>query len=721
MAQHHRLYNNGPLLTPTRGDGFFNAHPPEMRRSLLQILIGLAAAVEAAPWSISWSYSLALPPAIKLSASCSPGLSWFPTVTGSNKTRTKLTDDSTAASTSPTANASLLEALTFLPSKCPTAITNAITSVVSLTLTSAVSSTVWAENACATVSSLIATQTAAVPTVPAEVAWACMQSVPLNTTSGLILVENIKPYIQWQTTISYLKHPPVAYAKSAVDIWAVLASIELKLANGSYANEYAFEWDLYQLFQCAHDGHFRYLPTLVAGIIHFTRPVPLVSVSIDGKALPKPYVYTDILLQACKPNAFTASPIIQIDGQDAILYLENLSTHGSLQDLDALYNNVFYELAQTSLDSSGTGAGSFAGGRGAYFYAGHNTTLTFANGSSLTLDNFAQVYVNFNNVTTGQHVYDKYLDPPITNSVSVETNNVLSLAVSATTITATTTTSATATTVTTPVPGYPDPVIRQVNDLIRGYYLNETAYKDTAVLVIPTFVGDPAQEVSFQAVADEFLATAHAAGKKKLIIDVSANSGGTVLQGYSMFKSLFPSLDPYGATRFRAHEAFDLIGQEVSSYAGSSYPWDLLAINNSALNDFVESPFDYRSDMTQQGVPFDSWAQKFGPHVFNGDNFTSVIRWNLSDPYSFAGSGIIVNGYQGRSAHPPRQYFEAENIIMVSDGYCASTCAIFSELMTQQGGVRTVAMGGRPHAGPMQAVGGVKGVNCEFGYSLCGD
>lgn len=44
----------------------------------------------------------------------------------------------------------------------------------------------------------------------------------------------------------------------------------------------------------------------------------------------------------------------------------------------------------------------------------------------------------------------------------------------------------------------------------------------------------------------------------------------------------------------------------------------------------------------------------------------------------------------------------------MTDGTCASTCFIFAELMKKQG-VRSIAFGGRPQYGPMQALGGVKG------------
>lgn len=45
---------------------------------------------------------------------------------------------------------------------------------------------------------------------------------------------------------------------------------------------------------------------------------------------------------------------------------------------------------------------------------------------------------------------------------------------------------------------------------------------------------------------------------------------------------------------------------------------------------------------------------------------------------------------------------------MITDGYCASTCTIFARLM-KMNGVRSIAFGGRPRNGPMQALGGVKG------------
>lgn len=81
--------------------------------------------------------------------------------------------------------------------------------------------------------------------------------------------------------------------------------------------------------------------------------------------------------------------------------------------------------------------------------------------------------------------------------------------------------------------------------------------------------------------------------------------------------------------------------------------------------------------------------------------------------------GEWITGYGPRTNFT--QPFAAEDIVMIYDGYCASTCTIFSEFMRIQGGVKSIAFGGRPSANGstpiIQAVGGVKGTN-NYGYSL---
>lgn len=544
--------------------------------------------------------------------------------------------------------------------------------------------------------------------VPAELAWNCINAVPFNGTSGKNLIQAIRPYINWQSTLDVLKNPPAEYVEKvqpAVDILGGLDKIEADIDAGAFKNEYDFGWRLYTLIQSAHDGHFTFVPDSVGSIFTWSRPVPLVSVSEDGVRLPAVFVFNDVLGTQFKNISYTPSPVVEIDGQDVTEFLENLSQLGSLQDRDALYNNVFYELAQVSLAASGSGTGTFTGGgRGRWIYPGPSTTLKFANGTEYTMQNSARAVLSFRNINTGEDLAAKWFSwgsgstdipaqPESLETVSTAALDGISAA----------------------APGFPAPVIAGPQNLINGFYIDAPGYEDVAVLQVPNFVGSSSAEVPFQALTQKFIPKALADGKTKLIIDLQANAGGTVLQGYDMFKQLFPDLDPYGANRFRATEAGDLIGQSYSDFA-SQFP--RAVSGNNTITQAQGSYFDYHQDMKLDGTPFSSWEEKYGPEEVNGAKYTSQSRWNLSDVYvSYSSGGINVTGY-GPLANitgPPK--FKPENIVLVTDGYCASTCTIFSELMTRQAGVKTIAMGGRSNKNAIQAIGGVKGVNnYQFGF-----
>ena len=110
-------------------------------------------------------------------------------------------------------------------------------------------------------------------------------SVPLNATAAVEWLNSLKPYLAWQTTTSYLKN--AQFLSPPNDLYGKLDRMIAEI--NSYVNEWAFEFDLYRLFQGSGDGHLRYLPTLVAGIFVFGRPLAVVSVSFDGHSLPRPY------------------------------------------------------------------------------------------------------------------------------------------------------------------------------------------------------------------------------------------------------------------------------------------------------------------------------------------------------------------------------------------------------------------------------------------------
>lgn len=100
-------------------------------------------------------------------------------------------------------------------------------------------------SACASVSALAASQTAvapkATPTVPAALAYDCINSVPINQTAALDLIKTIRPYWEWQSTLAYLKDPPAEYVEKIqdpIDVFAELDDLEAKVSGGSITKEY---------------------------------------------------------------------------------------------------------------------------------------------------------------------------------------------------------------------------------------------------------------------------------------------------------------------------------------------------------------------------------------------------------------------------------------------------------------------------------------------------
>lgn len=120
-------------------------------------------------------------------------------------------------------------------------------------------------------------------------------------------------------------------------------------------------------------------------------------------------------------------------------------------------------------------------------------------------------------------------------------------------LTGTATASAPATSATSLI-GYPKPTIISSDRALSGYFLEGDGFEDTAVLVVR--IMSEADQPSFQQSLRRFLDACHASNKQQLVIDLSGNPGGTVSLAYNLIKQLFPSIDPYGAGNYRAHEGF---------------------------------------------------------------------------------------------------------------------------------------------------------------------
>lgn len=497
-------------------------------------------------------------------------------------------------------------------------------------------------------------------------------------------MDSLRPYIDWQSDSAYKANPPKEYPYPGYDLFGALDNVKAKLEADKYANEYQFQQELYTtVFGPGHDGHFVFYPDALTRVFEWRRQRSLISISEDGKSLPVIKVYEDVLA-----NPKTASVVKLINGQDAATYLaKTIDAAGFSQDPDANYNSMFYQKA-TFANSGSTGY--FAnGGRIRYIYQGANTTLTFANGTSVTLENQAAVKANMTGITSGAAYYAKFCNP---NGVSAAASAAEGVEAAAKDT----------------VPGYPKPVIITSDAVVSGYFLEGKGYEDVAVIALLAFSSESVAE--FQAVVQDFIAEAVEAGKTKLIVDFQNNGGGYILQGYDFFRQLFPSIVQEGYSRWKETDSYMAMAQIVSDRVAGINPY---TEPNSALVEDYESWFNYRYDLNLTNQPFKSFDAKFSPHVYQGTKYTNLMRWDLNDNLTTTndtyGMGIEITGYGSLGPDVVKQPFDANNIVILYDGVCASTCTLASEFLRIQAGVQSIAMGGRPNYNLIQGVGGVKG------------
>ncbi|KAK6221293.1 peptidase s41 family protein [Colletotrichum tabaci] len=529
-----------------------------------------------------------------------------------------------------------------------------------------------------------ATAPTVTPTVPAQLAHACLNSVPLGKEAAIELVDSLYPYLEWQSDAAYKADPPAGYDFPGYDLFAALSNIRENLVNDVYPGEYAFQSALYEeVFGPGHDGHFVYYPDLLTAVFEWTRERALVSISEDGSSLPVIKIYEEVI-----STPETASVVKLINGIDAAKYLEDTVNKANWnRDANSAYNSMFFEKSGVA---AGGGKGYFSsGGRVRYIYQGPNTILTFENGTEVAFENHARVKKDLTGVVDGPSFYAKFCNPQSPASKTP-----------AGTITPNATAPA-------PVlPGYPAPVIVTSDGVVSGYFLEGEGFEDVAVVALMAF--ESASPAEFQQVTRDFYAAALAAGKTKLVIDFQQNGGGYILQGYDFFRQLFPDAVQDGFSRWKESDGFVAAAEIISDLVADL---DLATSDDGDLISLAESWFNWRYDYNLTNQPFTSFDDKFAPRVFQNTSYTALMRWNLDDPLTTSnatfGLGVEINGYGNLTGLP--QPFEPENIVILYDGVCASTCTLASEFLRLHGGVKSVAFGGLPVEGPIEGVGGIKG------------
>ncbi|CAI6067246.1 unnamed protein product [Clonostachys chloroleuca] len=555
----------------------------------------------------------------------------------------------------------------------------------------------------------------------AQKAFECINSVPLDVNVSIATIDLLKRYYEFDTTIAYLKDPPKSYQSLPIDVMGRLDQVAQSLSDGKYNSTYEMEAAIKQIFITAREGHMKYNGGIL-GIFSWVLPDGLISVSSDGKSLPEVYASNDVLL-----NKNNISPIVEINNQTVFDYLRDyIETKAptGLIESHADWNAIMYS-SQVLFGTIGSGSSlSYSPTlfQSTDFYNGPSITVRFSNGTSsewlyqaTSSWNLLQQNLTSPNAIFNARVYSTQLSARAEDDdeTSTTTTRVGSRATTSAQSSAPTSTSAQF----VPVIGYPkDPIVKQENftngGFVSGYLLQNDS---VGVLSLPSFAtasssSASADSQSFSDAVAAFIREAKDAGMKKIIIDLSGNTGGTFLLGYNTFRQFFPDTLPTLSFRARSTPSLRTIGRIVTEVlSDENAPSDIYSLFTGPGR---AASLNTLHTMKLNGENWASYADFSSPRTIHGDNFTQTGRYSLSDPAWASGvdMGPYLAGY-GTNKLSYEQPWKGEDITLLLDGWCASTCTLFAELMKTDGGVKSVVVGGIPQYGPMQGICGTRGSN----------
>ena len=395
--------------------------------------------------------------------------------------------------------------------------------------------------------------------VPAALANQYIRSAPFKKQPALDLLNSLKPLMQWQSTLAYLKDPHSVqpnYRYPPTDLIGGIDALVQAVNRNGFSTEVDFQQALSDLMVSAHDYHNNFHPQF-AGIFSYSRPVSLVSMSPDGLSLPKIYSLDNLAAQTNSSPSYITS----INGLDPAEFVLADSVYGTNQDVDANYEQEFFGWTTGRFKGS-----AFQANPGLPFFTlDEATTYTYSNGSQVSIPNVATVGPDLSNITDGESFYQKFGTPKNWISALFNPGDSVSGAENAISLTDL----------------FPTPVAMDPAGAITAHLVNDTGLKDVCILSVNTFdpQGSPTGQFDFQQTVEDALAIFEASGRSKLIVDVSSNGGSVIALGNDLFTQLFPDVTQYQSSNTRAHQAINQIGEYAAGTLAGLSPADQAQLN----------------------------------------------------------------------------------------------------------------------------------------------
>ncbi|OBZ76716.1 hypothetical protein A0H81_03224 [Grifola frondosa] len=513
---------------------------------------------------------------------------------------------------------------------------------------------------------------------PAD-ALACLKSFPFNETLRQNVLTNVDRVFNFYTFEDYYLNSPPPFQQSTTNIRADLARIN----NTVYETDYDFNKDLYDFTNRLNDGHTRWLPNCYST---FQNLLPAPVVTLEENGVQSVFVAPDsvefISLLGTEYTSFfdsinfdwqrlAGAQVLAIEGMDPYAYADLIADtqSGNYLDHGVRVNSVF-----SSYRISGTDFSQRFGDIAGPVFPDKNTL-------SMKL-----LLVNTTKAITVEVPYlADYLGAPFTDQASFWVNNCaannetngglegvarvakrdsLGRKLARAVIVDTAPKNA----VGLPSPFLPTlPPVNGSEGVIKSYILPD---KKTGVMFVGSF--EPDDFNGFQTDVAATVAAFKEAGVSQLLIDLSNNGGGFVCLGQFLHEYLAGSR--IGNPGFQSTSRANPLAQKILkadiarnvSFEVAFYPSQNWAFLN---NTEMPASFDYNDpDVTSK---------------INGATYAESQRFlDICTPFAV-----------DMPEEPP---FNLQNVAIVGNANCASTCAMFSTLMFEHYKTKMAVFGGKP-------------------------
>lgn len=220
----------------------------------------------------------------------------------------------------------------------------------------------------------------------------------------------------------------------------------------------------------------------------------------------------------------------------------------------------------------------------------------------------ARVVGNLTGVVDGESLYQKFCVPPPPQNFTDQQPPIPPFTGLNTTV---------------QIPFYPKPQVAASDASISAYYL--PSHSDVGVIAMPGF--NPMIPSEFQAVMQTMLAEMQRDGKDKLIVDLSVNGGGSILQGFDAFRQLFPTTQDQSMARYRIHDGLMEAAQAVRAILPENF--DPNTASFAQLN-LYETHYNFKLDRSLAGTHFFSLPDKFTGLSIGQANYSNLFQWDVS-------------------------------------------------------------------------------------------